>query len=219
MFLFAKKITFLILVLSLCSALLQAATITYDFRDTLNKAEIDSGLMLVDGLTLTIISTQGSLNHTASSFGVNHTGGSADESALIDGDEGAEILQFSFDQDVTITQITLSSYSGSESATFTIGSFAAINLSPLAAASDIYDFTTDNTLSTGSLALLTWVSGNGFSVDSITVETMGAIVPEPSSVMLLGMSGIMLACYRSRRFEKMSLTPSRKAAKIEKYDN
>ena len=179
---------------------LQAATITYDFRDTLNTAEIESGTMLVDGLTLTIISTQGSLNQTTSSFGINHTGGSADESALIDGDEGAETLQFSFDQDVTITQLTLSSYTaGSESATFTIDGFAAINLSPLAAASDIYDFVTDNTLSTGNLALLTWVSGNGFSVDSITVETMGIVVPEPSSIMLLGMSVIMLACYRSRK--------------------
>jgi len=182
------------------AGLSQAATITFDLRNTLNTTAIEAGSVTQSGLTLTLTSAQGSLNQTSSSFGVNHPS-SGDATSLLDGVNGAETINISFNQDVIITSLTLSSYThgGAETASLTIASFSPIDLVAQAAASDVYNFSSDNLLNMGQTAQLAWLSGNGFSFDSITVETIASVVPEPNSILLLGLSGIIFACYRSRR--------------------
>ncbi len=177
-----------------------AAIITFDLRDTLNTAAIESGSFTQSDLTIILSSNQGVLNQTASSFGVNHPS-SGDATSLLDGVNGAESINISFDQTVNITSLTLSSYAsgGAETASLTIASFSPIDLVAQATSSDVYNFSTNNVLNTAQIAQLSWLSGNGFSFDSITVETIASVVPEPNSILLLGLSGIIFACYRSRR--------------------
>ena len=177
-----------------------AATITFNLRDTNLETEIESGSFTQSGLTINLISNQGNLNQTASSFGVNNTAGSLDETSLLDGGENPEFIDISFDQTVLITGITLSSYSnGSDTADFSIHTFSPNDLPAQFAATDIYNFSTNNLLNIGETATIRWLTGNGFSFDSITVETTAVLVPEPSSLPLLIICFILLSNHRTSR--------------------
>lgn len=170
-----------------------SAAIIFDFRDTGNTAAIESGSVLIGGLTATLTANDGVLNQTASSFGIN-AAGSGDATALIDDGSGvAEIFSVSFDQDVILNSATLSLFSAGETANFTFGA-TTIAITDTGSGDDVFNAPPNTILTTGQLISLEWTSGNGFSVDELSVD----FVPEPSSTLLLGL-GSLAICIRRKR--------------------
>ena len=164
---------------------------------------VQSGSIVRQGLTITLTANVGKLNATQDSYGVD-ADGSNDLSALLDAGSGTiEEISFSFDQSVIFTQLTLELYSiddaNPESASLTIGLNPTLLLPPTRAGKDVYDFTSANFLPAGQSAIVRYVSGNGFSLEGIQVNT----VPEPTTFTLsaLAMAGLML-----RRRRRRSLT-------------
>lgn len=149
---------------------LRATPITFDLRDTSAATEIESGTITRGGVTATMIplvdKSSGTLNQNGSGFGINASG-SGDESNQLDGDEGIESISISFNADVTLSQIALSSFTSTETGILKTGGFTAISLS---GTTDVYDFTSDNFLKSGESIALSFGTGNGFSFDSFTVD-------------------------------------------------
>ena len=140
----------------------------------------------IPGLNLTVASVgpAGSIvNGTASSFGLNSPG-SGDEAALFDVD-AAESLTFTFDQDVLIQNIALNSFTGDEG--FSAGGVSFVNGD---APGNVFTF------ADGGLSL---AAGSGFTLAAAgpagTIVGVNGIdvvvVPEPSSLALLGLGGLM----------------------------
>jgi hypothetical protein len=76
-----------------------------------------------------------------------------------------------------------------------IDGFAPITLLPTPSATDIYNFSTNNTVPAGQPILLGYLAGNGFSFDSFTVTP----VSEPTSLILLGFGLVAISMGASRR--------------------
>jgi len=170
-----------------------SAAIIFDFRDTGNTTAIESGTVLISGLTATLSANSGVLNQTASSFGINATG-SGDATALIDDGAGiAEIFSVQFDQDVILNSATLSLFSAGETANFTFGA-TTIGITDTGSGSDVFNAPANTVLTTGQSISIAWTAGNGFSVDSLSVD----LVPEPSSTLLLGLGSLALFTRRRR---------------------
>ncbi len=174
----------------------QAFPITFNLRGSEIEDIDGSATMAVteDGLTATLtaatdgVEGNGVLNRTASGFGINTTfppGLPTDDTDQIDGVAGIESVTIEFDQLVTFDQLVLSSFTTSETASLTIA--GAITLGGTGDASDVYGFSTDNTVSIGQSVVLAYSDGNGFSFDEFTVTTSeSTAVPEPATITLLG---------------------------------
>ena len=64
----------------------------------------------------------------------------------------------------------------------------------MTAATDVYNFSANNTVLVGQSIVLAHVAGNGFSFDSFTVSG----VPEPSAFIMLLIGVGIVARYRAR---------------------
>ncbi|MGJ8672978.1 PEP-CTERM sorting domain-containing protein [Rubritalea sp.] len=164
----------------------QAAIVLFNLRDLTGTTSIEAGLYEVDGVILTMTSTEGSLNQTANAFGVNHFD-SGDLTAEIDGVAGAESLSFSFNATGLLDQLTFSSVGGSDYIRLTKNGGGAVDYSANTVSPSIA-FTSSDVFK------LEYVSGNGMSFDSISITS----VPEPTSTILLGMGGLALLSRRKR---------------------
>jgi hypothetical protein len=139
----------------------------------------------VNGITATLTSIidnvpSGVLNSTTENFGVNAPP-STDESNRLDGAAGIEAVNITFTQPVLLTQLVLSSYSSGESATLTLPD-SSPDIAPLIAATDIYNFASQNRVDVGESMRLTYAAGNGFSFDRFTVAPAPEVVPLPAAV-------------------------------------
>ena len=147
--------------------------VQFDLRDTGATTAIESGSITRDGITATLTAivegNAGVLNQTSTGFGVNADGG-GDESARLDGDEGAESISISFDVDVTWTGLLLSLFSAGEGAGVSLPAILNTPLADTGSSGDVYSFAADNVVLVGESVVLSWVSGNGFSFDSFEVE-------------------------------------------------
>jgi len=202
----------LALVLVIFPSVTMAAPITFNLRDPAIESidEVNSFSLNQGGLTATLQALPQTfneppartleLNQTSSSFGVNVAGttcGGLEDSALIDGGCTPESVKITFNLPVRLDQIVLSLFTGGTTgdlASLAIGGFPTITLLPTPAASDIYNFSSSNTVLVGQSIVLAYVAGNGFSFDSFTVT-----VPEPSSLVLLGLGALALCVGSSRR--------------------
>jgi hypothetical protein len=172
----------------------RADLVIFNLGGALNGTAVDgasSGSLTVNGLTATLVASDGVLNATSANFGVNATG-PGDAADLLDAGSGQpEFISVSFDQTVTFTQVTLGAFSGSERATLTLGLNPALTLEATTAAADIYDFTANdlplgNLLAPGQTLRIGYAFGsaadNGFSLQGFQVRT----VPEPSVLGCIG---------------------------------
>jgi len=137
-----------------------------------------------------VYSSGSDLNSTASDFGINAVG-TGDSSSLFDTDEGDEAVWISFNQDVTIKSIVVSSFSTGnvETGAYQVANGSIVDFT----ASDTY--TIDTVLNQGGYFKVTAIDeggGNGWSLDSFTVEA----VPEPATIAMLGLGGLLTMIIR-----------------------
>mgnify|MGYP003603852483 CR=1 FL=1 len=139
-------------------------------------------------------SNAGVMNSASSTFGINASWADTGTSTFdiwTAGNFGTEALWVSFNQDVTFQTIKVSSFGTAETGLLVVAA------SPLFFSAN-GTYTNSQTLSAGSFAVLSTVdmtSGNGWSLDNFTVET----IPEPGTMAMLGMGLLGLALRRFRR--------------------
>lgn len=168
-----------------------AASVIFDLRDVTRTSQIESGLLSVDGVVMSISSPHGDLNQTTGGFGVNH-GLAGDVTDEIDGGAGeSEIIVFSFAQAGVLDRLTMSSFGASDFFDLKLNGVIVFSLADQRAEDEFspaIGFTTTDVFS------LTHTGGNGASFDRVEIST----VPEPSSTTLFGLAGLGAVLRRRR---------------------
>jgi hypothetical protein len=165
-----------------------AASLTFDFRGAQGLALETSASVALGGLTLTTaLFPSGVFNQTTASFGINAVG--ADESAEFDQGEG---FTFSFDQDVTLTSLTVSSFGGASAGTLSVqggATIASISSTGLKSLDSFF-------VSSGTTLRFEATGSSAFSLDNLSVST----VPEASTYgLILGLTALVATTRRRRR--------------------
>ncbi|MBT6273270.1 MAG: hypothetical protein HOI95_03965 [Chromatiales bacterium] len=171
----------LLFAVNICAAITAEAGVI-DFRSA-SMEILDGAASLVvveDGRRVLVATPNGVLNRSSSGFGVNSIGG-GDDADGIDGRVTDEIIFISFDAPVSLSSITVSAFGRADSAWLIVDRFHQL---------------IDRTgtwsligvdLMIGQLLSVSYHSGNGFSLDSLTFvpddsPSHPAILASPSTL-------------------------------------
>ena len=210
---FKPQLFVLLLLVSLTSANVQGATVTFDFLGTagadLDGTSMGTTSVTVDGITLNLTAisqvdgfTADEFNQTASgggNFGINAPG-SADSTDALDGDEGIESILFSVTSSVPLSSLTLDTFdfdritnAGNDAGRLSFAGGSLIDFTNATVATgDV--LTVNESITTGQTFTLAFVAGNGFGLESLTFTATAVAVPEPSSLgfLLLAATGLFV---------------------------
>lgn len=184
---------------------LAATPLTADVIETDVIGTGASQVGIVPGLTLSIVGGTGDalaeVNGSGTGLGVNSDSAS-DNSTRYDVDF-SESLSFQFNQDITLLNVHLVSFSGQEQ--FTVGSetFQSSNgtdpVLPASDGSDIFTFASGGQFIPANTPFIVEAggpAGTSVGLEGFTIETIS--VPEPSSIALLGLLGLGAVARRRR---------------------
>lgn len=150
-----------------------------------------SGSVTNSGLIVTVTASDGVLNRTDSAFGINGPG--TDDT---DAFNAGQFMDLVFNQDVTFSSVTVSSWGSSDAAEVQLGPLFSFQGSITNTGETAFDFGVTEGTTVRILATADSGATNGFSVNSFTVET----IPEPAVIGLIGLgSGVMMLLTRKRR--------------------
>ena len=211
---FKPQLFVLLLLVSLTSANVQGATVTFDFLGTagadLDGTSMGTTSVTVDGITLNLTAisqvdgfTADEFNQTASgggNFGINAPG-SADSTDALDGAEGIESILFSVTSSVPLSSLTLDTFdfdritnAGGDAGqlSFAGGGSTISFTNATVATGDV--LTVNESITTGQTFTLAFVDGNGFGLEFLTFTATAVAVPEPSSLgfLLLAATGLFV---------------------------
>jgi len=170
-----------------------AGLITFDLKDDAAVyALLDdkaSGSVTNTGLIVTLTASDGVMNRTSSGFGVNGTG--TDDT---DGLNAGQYIDLEFNQDVTFTGLSISSWGSTDAGEIQLGpEFSTVET--LSGSGDAaFDFHVTAGQAVRIAATADSGASNGFSVDRISVA-----VPEPAVLSLIGLGGGALILARRKR--------------------
>lgn len=168
-----------------------ATPIDFDFRDPVIESLDDRAELSLErlGITLTAIASNGVFNRTSAGFGINAEGAGDDTDTIDAGSGLVEFIDIVFDVDVSLLGFAVSGLGASD-----IGAYSLDGLITEFSSSGFIDLGGVN-LATGKKIAVHHVDGNGFSLDSFTVQPYSA--PEPPMVLLLCLGLPLLALARS----------------------
>lgn len=197
------RITFATVILSFF-AIPAEASLVFDFSGD-QGVDVDgqaTGTTTVGGITATVSANVGVLNRGTTNFGINSP--ASNETTLIDSDAGKEILSISFSESVFIQSFVTRDGNSATEGSYTIGSSSGTFAQLTGGGAVTTTFSGGVLLPQGDLFTIQHDNGaSGFSFDSITVTA----VPEPSSVILLGLGSAAGGLYYRRKTKSLAGLP------------
>lgn len=186
-----KKTVSAIIIMSAVNAM--AGLITFDLKDDAavyslldNQA---SASVTNNGLAVTLTASDGVMNRTSLGFGINGPG-TDDTDAL----NAGQYIDLVFGQDVTFTELGISSWGSGDAGEVRYGDSLGLFESIAGSGTTTYDFNVSAGETIRIAATADSGASNGFSVDRITVA-----VPEPAVLSLIGLGGGALYLARRKR--------------------
>ena len=174
--------------------------VTWDFENETGVAldGLEFGFSEVSSVRLDVSAIGGKFNVTGSGFGIDAPG--SDDSDAFDGIIAPEGLQFSFSTPGTLKNLKFDRFT--ESAGDSFGLTLGSNPKALFTKSDLdssNNLLLDYTFSAGEMFSLTWESGNGFGLETLSAEM--SAVPEPEHYALIAAGGLMGFAWFRRRIK------------------
>ena len=174
-----------------CTLHLFAAVVQFDLKDDASLYQYlddqSSATITNSGIIVTLTASEGVLNRTTSGFGVNDSG-TDDTDALNQG----QYIDLVFDQDVTFSNLNVSSWGTSDAGEVQLGASFSSQGAIQGTGDTPYNFQVNAGNTVRIIATSDTSPTNGFSVDSFTVQT----VPEPAVSGLISLCSIALLSIR-----------------------